>query len=231
MNKFKRDIGKYNISCFFSESIAKECDYKVSKTIQFIDYVLRKVLITYLEGIITKPRDLSKTNASNEDLLRLQDAFLIVKHNHREFDLLTDPFQVIEEWIIEKLEEEVEKKKPSVLSNFVITITAIIMRAITDLKSDLENIIDLETSFATKSFVAPDKRIINFLTQNGISFDDATHISVINSHQKINAQKAIFLTFDYKTILLKWEDIQNRNSAIINIDCCDPIYGLSYLRK
>jgi hypothetical protein len=230
MRKFKHDIEKHGITCYFSDSIAKECDYKVTRTIQFIDYVLKRVLVVYLEGVVI-PRDLSKTKASNEDLLRLQDAFLTVKRNIRDFDVLTDPFQAIEEWVIEKLEEEVEKKEPPLLSEFVTTITGIIIQAITELKSNLESIIDLEASFASKSYDIPNQVIVRLLTQNGISYDDATHISVINSHQNRNRQRAVFLTFDYKTIILKWEDIQMANAPILPLTCCDPIYGIASLRK
>ena len=230
MNKLKHDVERHDIDCYFSETVEKECEYKISSTVKFLDDVLRKVIVAYLEGIILTPRDLSKTRASNEDLHTVQDAFLTVKRNIRDFDVLSDPFQAIEEWVVEKLEEEVEKTAPVLLGDFVRSLTATILEAITNLNSNLESITQLETGFVTKSYEAPNQTIVNILVNNGISYDDAIHVSVISNHQNRNVQKAVFLTFDYRTILLDWERIQNESAQIMTIDCCDPIYGLSYLR-
>jgi hypothetical protein len=234
MCKFKQDVNRHNISCFFSDSVATEIEEKINKTIKFLEFVLKDVIIKYLEGIILKPRDLSKSEISNEDLKTLQYAFLTVNRAARDFDLLNDPFQAIEEWVIEKLEKEVEKPKKTFVSDFILFITAKIIEAITKLNSDLENYLEFENGFFNRYSEGTDETITKILINQGkysIKKQDALNISIISTYQNKTNNKAVFLTFDYSSILLFWEILQDRNPEIMKIDCCDPIYGLSFLRK
>ena len=230
MEKFKQDVNNHNINCYVSSSVVTECDYLIKKTINFLDFVLKNVIVTYLEGIRTKPRDLGVTQVSNEDLHIVKEAFMEVNQAARRFDLITDPFQAVEEWLVEKLDKEVEKSKRGMLGDFVVLLTAAILEEINKMQSDFETLVDLEASYITKSTHSPDRPIIDLLLQNGIHTTDAVHISVVESHQRANSSRAVFLTFDYKTILLNWARIQSADNRLKNIVCCDPIYGLSYLR-
>ena len=234
MKKFKQDVTNHNISCYFSDSAAKECENKINKTTNFLGHVLRNVIIKYLEGIFLKPRDLATSRISNEDLKTLQYAFLTVNNASRDFDLLNDPFQAIEEWVIEKLENEIEKPNKAVVSDFVVFITAKILEAIAKLNSDLENYLEFENAYFTRNNQEPDENIIKLLRNQeklSLSKQDALNISEISTYQNNNKQKAVFLTFDYSSILIRWETLQDRNPELMSIDCCDPIYGLSFLRK
>jgi len=230
MGKFKQDVRKHGINCYVSPSVVTECEYLIKNTINFLDFVLKRVVIVYLEGITTKPRDLNTAQVSNEDLHLTKEAFMTVNQTARQFDLLTDPFQAIEEWLVEKLDAEVEKTKKGVLGDFVISLTATILEEITKLESAFETLVDLEASYISKSTQSPCRPIVDLLVQNGIHTADAVHISVVESHQRSHHNKAVFLTFDYKTILLKWTNIQRSESRLRSIFCCDPIYGLSHLR-
>lgn len=229
MTKFRKDVNKHNITCFVSSSVVQECQTKITNTTMFLDNVLRKEIIKYLEGLVTK-RDLSQSKVSNDDLFAIKDAFLYVGKTVRDSRLFIDPFEAIEEWIVEKLEEEVEKPEKVTLEKFLSTLTIAIIQEITKLENDFENLVELENDYVTNSDQPPNAEIIKILERHGMQKLDATHISVVYSHQKARGNKAVFLTFDYKTIILKWEDIQNRNPKIMEIDCCDPIYGLSFLR-
>jgi hypothetical protein len=235
MAKFKEDVKNHSLSCFFSDSVVRECEDKINKTINFLEFVLKDIIIKYLEGIMMEPRDLSTSEISNEDLRTLQYAFLTVNHATRDFDLLEDPFQAIEEWVIEKLEKEVEKPKKGFVSDFILLITAKILEAITKLNSDLENYLEFENGFFNKQSEQPDEAIVKLLTTNQgkytIQKQDALNISVVSTYQNRTKMKAVFLTFDYFSILLKWETLQDRNPELMKIDCCDPIYGLSFLRN
>ena len=230
MGKFKQDVQKHRINCYVSPSVVTECEYLIKNTINFLDFVLKKVLVVYLEGITTKPRDLDSTQVSNEDLRTIKEAFMTVNQTARQFDLITDPFQAVEEWFVEKLDTEVEKTKKRMLGDFVVSLTATILEEITKLESAFETLVDLEASYISKSTQSPYRPVVDLLVQNGIHTADAVHISVVESHQRSQHHKAVFVTFDYKTILLKWTDIQRFESRLRSIVCCDPIYGLSHLR-
>lgn len=225
MAKFKKDVKEYGITCYVSESVIKECESKIKKTTDFLGGILKNVIVVYLEGI-TSPRKLDNAKVSNDDLHKIKEAFLTVNQTAREFDLITDPFQAVEEWIVEKLEKEIVKSKKITLAEFVTSLTATILQEINKLQSDFERIVELEADYITKSNQMPDPQVAQILVKNGIHQPDAGHISVVASHQKNVGGKAVFLTFDYKTILLRW-DIIRRISDVI---CCDPIYGLSHLR-
>lgn len=225
MTKFKKDVKEYEITCYVSESVMKECEGKIKKTTDFLGGILKDVIIVYLEGI-RSPRKLDTAKVSNDDLHRIKEAFLTVNQTAREFDLITDPFQAVEEWIVEKLEREIAKPKGITLDEFVASLTATILDEINKLQSDFERIVELEADYITKSNQTPDPQVAQILVQNGIHQPDADHISVVASHQKNVGEKVIFLTFDYKSILLKWDRIRR----VSNIICCDPIYGLSHLR-
>jgi hypothetical protein len=234
MKKFKADVTRHNISCYFSNSVAQEIEDKTNRTTKFLEFVLRDVIIKYLEGIIFKPRELSTSEISNEDLRTLQYAFLTVNHAARDFDLLDDPFLAIEEWVIERLEKEVEKPKKLNVSEFVISITAKILEAITKLSSDIENYLEFENSYFNRSSEEPDESVTKLLINQGkqsLQKQDAVNISVIRTFQNKSRNNAVFLTFDYCSILLKWEVFQDKNPELVDINCCDPIYGLSFLRK
>lgn len=226
MDKFKGDVNNHNITCLVSTSVIEECQGKIEKTTDFLGSTLKDVLVAYLEGIRTTPRDLSSTKPSNEDLHVLQEAFLTVKQTAREFDLISDPFQAIEEWVVSKLDKEIEKPKGSFLSDFVLALTGTILKEINSLQSDFERLVELEDDYITQSDQKTDAGTIDTLVGIGVHRPDADHISVIESHRRNKGGKAIFLTFDYKSILLKSGKIRKVN----NIECCDPIYGLSYLR-
>jgi hypothetical protein len=230
IEKLKRDAQRHNIKCYVSPSIEAECDYKIKKTINFLDFVLKKVIVAHLEGIQIKPRDLTTSKVSNEDLHRIREAFMLVNAASRKFDLIEDPFQAVEEFLVEKLDDQLEKPKKGFLSDFVTSLTANILEEITKLTSAFETLIDLEAGYISKSSETPDQSIMNALINNGIHTADAVHISIIASHQKKHNTKAVFLTFDYSTILCKWKDAQTADSRLRDIDCCDPIYGISFLR-
>jgi len=226
MSKFKNDVKQYNITCYVSQGVIDECKEKLEKTTDFLGNILRDTIVVYLEGIRTNPRDLSCTEPSNEDLHIIEETFLTVNQAAREFDLVSDPFQAVEEWVVAELEREMRKSKKSSLSDLVLKLTAAIMKEINDLESDFERIVELEADYIIKSTQAPCAEIRDILVQNGIHRPDADHISVIESHRRNLSGKAIFLTFDYKSIILRAKMIRR----LTNIDCCDPLYGVSYLR-
>jgi len=227
MDKLRNDVENYNIDCYIPQSVIDECEKKIKDTIDFLGNILRNVIVVYLEGVRTKERDLSSTKPSNEDLHILEKAFLTISQTIRQFDLITDPFQAVEEWVVEKLDKEIANPTEISLNDFIRRLTAIILREINKLKSDFERLVELEADYISKSNLAPDPKIVNDLVNIGIHKPDADHISTIESHRKNRGTYAVFLTFDYRTIILNRFRIE-RVSAII---CCDPIYGLSYLRK
>lgn len=230
IEKLKSDVKSYEIDCYVSPSVVTECSNKIDKTINFLDFVLKKVIIAYLEGIQTKPRDLTITEVSNEDLHRIREAFLLVNQSYRKFDLVKDPFQAVEEWLVEKLDSEVESSSKTILSDFIASLTSTILEEITKLQSDFETLVDLEASYISLSSEMPIRLITDLLISRGIHTADAVHISTAFSHQIKHSSKAVFLTFDYSSILLKWNDVQNSDARLKDIDCCDPIYGISFLR-
>jgi len=227
MRKFKEDVEKYSITCYVSKSVIKECKDKLAKTTDFLGNVLKDVIKVSLEGIIS-PRKLDTAIVSNNDFHIIKETFLTVNQTARNFDLVTDPFQVIEEWIVEKMEKEMEKPKNKrvTLDKFVKRITAVILEETTRLVSNFERLVELEADYIVKSNQTEDPQVLQILVNNGIEQSDATHISVVASHQKNVGGKAIFLTFDYKTILRRWKQIKRLTQVV----CCDPIYGLSHLR-
>lgn len=231
MDKFKRDVKNYTISCYVSETVINECKKKVTKTVDFVGNLLSNIIAGYLEKLGTPyQRDLAVTPISNDDLHIIRTAFLEIGSNARKFDLFSDPFQAVEEWIVEKYEGELDKAKKPTIYSLLTQLTAIILKEVNSLQSDFESLIELEASYIVQSIEIPDPLISAILVNNGIHQTDADNISVISSHQKNNHNKAIFLTFDYSTILRNWAKIQNSNVKLNNINCCDPIYGLSFLR-
>jgi hypothetical protein len=231
MEIFKKDVHRHNISCYVSETVINECREKVTKTIDFIGDLLTNLITGYLEKLGTQfQRDLTTSTISNGDLHIIRTAFLEIGGSIRRFDLLTDPFQAVEEWIVEKFEEELEKAKKPTVHNIITQLTTIILKEVNSLQSEFESLIELEASYIAQSDEPPDPLIAAILVNNSIHQPDADHISVISSHQKNKGDKAIFLTFDYKTILKSWSKIQKSNIKLNSINCCDPIYGLSFLR-
>lgn len=226
MSKFRDDINRFNIACYVSDSVAKECNDKIDKTTDFLGNTLNKVIVAYLEGIRTQPRDLNTAKPSNNDLGTLEKAFLTINQSAREFDLISDPFQAIEEWVVAQLDKEITKPTGICLNDLVKSLILMVLMEINRLQSDFEKIVDMESKYAKRSSQKPDQTMIDMLVGAGVHRADADHISVVGVHNKIGTDKAIFLTFDYRSILL----MQSKIRILTGVECCDPIYGLSHLR-
>lgn len=156
----------------------------------------------------------------------MRDAFLVINSNARHFDLISDPFQAIEEWIVVELEKELAKPTGKSLEDFLVLLTSTILKEITSLENDFERIVEFEAEYVKKSDQNPDAAMSALLSANGIHYPDCEHISVAFTHYNKTRQKAVFLTFDYRTIILHWFRIKSFSGVV----CCDPIYGLSCLR-
>lgn len=231
MNKFRKDVKDFQIPCYISQTVVSECEKKIKKTIEFLGNVLSNAIIGYLEKIGTiNERDLATTPVSNADLHIIRNAFLEINKNVRMFDLLTDPFQAVEEWIVDNFEIELKKPNQTMVINLLTQMTKVILKEINNLESSFETLVQLETSYILQSDEDTNPLVSANLVNNNIHQPDADHISVITNHQKNKVEKAIFLTFDYKTILVNWVRIQQGNHVLRSINCCDPIYGLSFLR-
>jgi hypothetical protein len=227
MDKFKNDVKNYGISCLVSKTVQNECEDKIKRTTDFLGNTLKDVLVAYLEGVRGPTRDLTSAKPSNNDLHIIEEAFLTINQSAREFDLFSDPFQAIEEWIVTSLDSEVTKMSEVSLSDFVQRLTATVLKEITQLLSDFETLVELEGDYVMKSSEIPDPVAIGNLLTIGIHQSDAAHISSVKSHVRHTGQNAIFITFDYRSILLKGARALTQASGIV---CCDPIYGLSHIR-
>jgi hypothetical protein len=225
MFKLRTDVGRYSITCYVAQGVIKECKDKIKKTTDFLGDMLKKTIVAYLEGPISK-RNLNESRPSNDDLRIIRDAFLVINQNARHFDLISDPFQAIEEWVVIELERELAKPTGKSLEDFLISLTSIILQEITSLENDFERIVEFEAEYIKKSDQVPDATTSALLSVNGIHNPDCDHISVACAHYNKTKQKAVFLTFDYRTIILHWFRIQRLSGVV----CCDPIYGLSCLR-
>lgn len=226
INKLKNDVRKYNITCYVSNSVEEECKTKINNTVDFIDNVLRKTIIIFLEKGPYQQRELDKCKISNEDLHLLNTAFLTLMKSGKKVGPLTDPIRAIEEYIVIKIEEEIEKNSQITLLEFIKKITALILKETTRIKSEFQRLIIFEGDYITRSEQKEDPLITAKLEQSAkIHHDDAVHISIVASHKKEKGE-AVFLTFDYNSILSKHDEIRK----ICEVVCCDPIYGLSYLR-
>jgi hypothetical protein len=226
IKKFKDDVANFNITCYVSQTVADECKNKIDKTADFLGNTLNQIIVTYLEGIRTSPRDLKVTAPSNDDLKTLQDAFLTINQNAREFDLISDPLQAVEEWVVVELDKEVVKPTGITLNNFILSLTMMVLMKVNNLQADFEKLVEMESDYVKKSSENPDQTIINKLVAEGVHRPDADHISVVGVHNSHHTDKAIFLTLDYKSIILRWVKIRK----LTGIECSDPIYGLSHLR-
>ncbi|MEM0356963.1 MAG: hypothetical protein QXL77_01105 [Candidatus Bathyarchaeia archaeon] len=229
IDKLKKDVHKYNITCYVSNSVEEECKTKIEKTVDFIDNVLRKTIIIFLEKGPYQQRELDKCKISNEDLHLLNDAFLTLmksQSSKKGQSPLMDPIRAIEEYVVIKMEEEIEKNSQITLSEFIKRITALILKETTRIKSEFQRLILFEGDYITRSDQKEDPLVTAKLVQSAkIHYDDAVHISIVASHKKEKGE-AVFLTFDYHSILSKHNEIRK----ICDVVCCDPIYGLSYLR-
>lgn len=225
MDKFRRDVSHFNVTCYVSETVALECREKIERTTDFLGNVLSNIVTTYLEGT-PRQRDLTVVKPSNRDLHVLKEAFLTINQNVRHLDLITDPFQAVEEWIVTELEREITKPSGICLQDVILLLTTEILRGINDLQSDFERIVDLEADYVRRSLLQPDQPMINLLVANGLHRADATHISVVVSHVRSRLGEAVFVTFDYVSIIMKWKAILK----VAGVVCCDPIYGVSHLR-
>jgi len=226
MDKFKNDVKNHGISCLVSKTVQKECEDKIKRTTDFLGNTLKDVLVAYLEGIRGPTRDLTSAKPSNNDLRIIEEAFLTINQSAREFDLFSDPFQAIEEWIVTSLDSEVTKMSKVSLSDFVQRLTATVLKETTRLLSDFETLVELEGDYVMKSSEIPDPVALGNLLAIGIHQLDAAHISSVKSHVGHKGQNAIFITFDYRSILLKGAEITQAGGIV----CCDPIYGLSHIR-
>lgn len=225
MAKLRADVKNHDIACYVAEGVTKECKDKIKETTDFLGDIFKKTIVAYLEGPLSK-RNLSQSKPSNADLHIMRDAFLAINSNARQFDLISDPFQAIEEWIVVELEKELAKPTGKSLEDLLVSLTATTLKEITNLESDFERIVEFEAEYVKKSNQVPDKAMSDLLFSKGIHNPDCIHISVAFGHCNRTREKAVFLTFDYRTIIRRWFIIKRLSGVM----CCDPIYGLSYLR-
>ncbi len=226
MKKLRKDILTNGIDCFISKSVADEVTEKIQSTSNFLGNILKETIIVYLEDSITNPRDLTSINPTNNDLHILKEAFLTVNINIKYLNLITDPFRMVEEWLVEKFDDEISKNTKQTIGNIIINLTKIILQEVVKINMNYERIVQLEANYIHNSNQTPDNNTNRELQTLGIHRPDSDHISVIKSHFINTKENAIFLTLDFG-IIKKWNLIKN----VFDIIVCDPIYGLSHLRK
>lgn len=225
MKKLRKDVLANKIDCYISESVDDEVAEKIQRTINFLGNILKETIIVYLEDSITNPRDLMTIKPTNNDIHILKEAFLAINVNIRHLNLVTDPFRMVEEWLVEKFDDEISKKSKQTIGMIIIFLTKIILQEIVKINSNYERIVKLEADYIRNSNQTPDSYINAELQRLGIHRPDSDHISVMKSHFSNTTENAIFLTLDFG-IIRKWELIKNYCDIIV----CDPIYGLSHLR-
>jgi hypothetical protein len=234
MTKFKVDVHAHHITCHLSTSVVSECDYKIKQTLDFLDKILKSDLIYALEhptGSSSTTKDLNKTPINSSDISIVEETFMEITNASYSYNALRDPIRAIEEWLIEQMDKDVDNSKPPMLSKFLNDLTSSVLKEINRINAIYESLVEFETDYIKKSTQPNDSTTASFLVNCGLEPSDAKHISVVKSHIKNCGNKAVFLTFDYDTILNKWKHLKDTFSIQLkDVDCCDPIYGLNHLR-
>lgn len=225
MDKFRKDVLSYAIPCYVSASVQKECEEKLEKNTNFVGDTFKKMTEAYLEGIKAQRKSLSSP-PTYEDIRILEDMFILLYQNLKPLDILQSPLQVIEEWVVQFLEREISRPTALSLQVFINRMIGLYLMKMTNIATAYEQLVVYEQKYVKRSTATPEKNDIDSLAGVGIHSPDADHIASAAKHKKDTGKETAFLTFDYKSIIQMKYEVQK----LIEITCCDPIYGINHLR-
>jgi len=227
IEKFKKDINNHSVQCYISASVNRECEEKLEATLDFIGNMVRESVHGALEESRSN-RGISMTDPlASEDMIALDELFRAlqdVARTIRPLPLLS-PVSVIEEWVITFLEKKLEEGTQLGVPEFILELVKGLLVLTSSIQDAYDELVTFEMRFIRKTAEALDIPVINALRRTGIHDPDTTHISSALSHQAESNEKAVFVTFDYYSIISMREDIKR----LTGIVCCDPLYAIYYL--
>lgn len=225
IEKMKKNAERYQIPCYFSDSVKIELKQKIEGTINYVGNIIRNFLRESLERGKTNRGLPISSPITSEDIIELEKAFVLLHGSIRAMSYLTQPIEIIEEWVINFLEEKMETGSKIDIDHFIIELAMNILDITSKIQNPYDEIAILERSYMKSIQIVADISIENNLRSIGIHDPDTTHIACALNNQLINNQKTIFVTLDYNSIISKQDEIKKT----VNISCCDPLYAIHHL--
>ena len=227
-SKLKKDAIFHNVPCYFSNSVKLETERKVTDTINFIGDTIRNNLITKLGDSRKLRRIPFFAPLTNDDIKDLENFFYDIQGAARAEHTLTDPVSLVEEWIICFLAEKIDKGVTITIMELGTELIKTILKLTVAIRDSSDYLLLYEKGFAKKKNLPPDARfglVKTNLETEGIHPPDSEHLAFAVLNQILNAEKTIFVTFDYKTILNNRTIVSNNHG----LECSDPLYAAHHL--
>ncbi len=227
LEKFKKNIASYNIPCLITDSVKSECEKKINSTLDFLGKIIKESIAFQLEDTRQKRNLPNDSPMTIEDMIVLEQLFSSLHNLARASFQLTSPIQIIEEWVIQFLDEEIKQGKKLGCSQFILELVKKLLVLTSSFQDTYDDLVTLERGLAKNIDIVPDASTIESLKELGIHEPDATHIACAFLHSLNKGQESIFVTFDYGSILSKRDVVY----GLLKQRCCDPLYAIYYLLK
>ncbi len=224
--KWNNDINKYLLVCSVSDSVVNECETKIRQLTDFLGQI--GTLITQQ---ISRQRSVDKRSPdepiNGTDLLAVERAFF---EAHPVYTAMVKQFakrpilnlKVVEALIVDFLDRAYRSKEPPTLGEALIQLNALVLKLKADINTKFDSAIRIRHELATPLDITPNPLDVAQLQFIGLRPNDATHVaSAKQAERNHHCSKAVFVTFDYATILRYQIDILQK----ISLWCSDPLYA------
>jgi hypothetical protein len=226
IEKLKKDSAFHKIPCYVSESVEQEIHSKVEETSDFLGNIVRETIQYHLEESRNRRKISLSDPMNSDDVKDLEDLFSWYHSSIGKSKLgLPSPVSLIEEWAISYLADRLDKKVAVTIDVFLRELLADLLKLTSNIEDSYDDLITFEKGFVRKKNVTLDPRIVPAVKALGIHEPDCDHIAAAIVNQTVTADKTVFVTLDFSSILER-RDLINKQ---FGLECCDPLYALHHL--
>lgn len=217
--KFFNDMREVGIGCYISPSVDKECDEKITTTLNYIGDSLKIIFQGGLKYYIEKQGRDENSIITREDIRLLERVFIECYVR----GVLRAPARRIEELIITFIESKLKNGEQVSLKELIVQLTTEIFSLSNELKDKYDDLELMHSPEILRSIedADPVQSAQIQLRFKGIGLADAKHLSSMRVFERKNNIKTVFVTSDYG-ILNNKINLQNT----FNITCSNPLYAV-----
>lgn len=229
IEKLKKDAVSHNIPCYISDSVQQETEKKIRETTDFLGNAVKDTILIHLE-VSRENRKIAVTDPmTSGDIKALEELFSGFQSAVRTTSVaLPHPLSLIEEWVVSYLSDKLDQGIPTTIMDFARELVKSVLKLTVGIQDSYDYLMTFEKGFVKKKNTPVDPRMVRIvanLEMLGIHPPDSDHVASAVMHQILTSEKAVFVTFDFGTILNKRDIIKTDQ----RIECCDPLYAVHHL--
>jgi len=219
VEKFLEDIEKNNLQCFIPTSVSKECEEIISKLDDLTKETLKGVVARFEKERGKDPK------ISKKDILALEEYFNSRFWGRGGKSTEQEVLRTIQAWFVKRVEEKLATEKEISVSEVAMEILDENIKMFLRKQSLFEELI---FKYWSEIDVKPDPAVVEVLKGNvGIkNSKDREHLASALQHSWEQNSWPIFVTTDYKDILIKSLELRNWL-----LHCSNPLFAVHWLDK